>query len=471
MERYEQFIAACQKIIGTQYVLLSDADKTPFLTDWSKRFTGSAIAVLKPKTTTEVAALVALCNQENVAIIPQGGNTGLCGGATPTSDGNNIVISTTRLNQIRDIDLDNSTMTVEAGAILSQVQDAALTAGKLFPLSLAAEGSCTIGGNLGTNAGGVQVLRYGNTRDLCLGIEVVTPSGEILNSLRGLRKDNTGYSLKDLYIGSEGTLGIITAATLKLYPLPQSKVTSLVALNNIHSATKLIDLARKRCNADLTAFELISGRALSLVAEKAKNLGSILTNSSAWVVLMEFSSMEQEKDNREQLETLLNEAYELNFISDAVIANSIQQSKELWSLRESIPEGQLPLGTTVKHDISMPISKIADFIEATEIALKELWPNMETIVFGHLGDGNLHYNLAPLSPDLSSEIEQRRKSINELVHNQVYQYSGSFSAEHGIGQAKRDELPRRKSPVEIELMRAIKKAFDPKNIMNPGKVL
>ena len=471
MERYEQFIAACQKIIGTQYVLLSDADKTPFLTDWSKRFTGSAIAVLKPKTTTEVAALVALCNQENIAIIPQGGNTGLCGGATPSGGGNNIVISTTRLNQIRDIDLDNSTMTVEAGTILSQVQDAALTAGKLFPLSLAAEGSCTIGGNLGTNAGGVQVLRYGNTRDLCLGIEVVTPSGEILNSLRGLRKDNTGYSLKDLYIGSEGTLGIITAATLKLYPLPQSKVTSLVALNNIHSATKLIDLARKRCNADLTAFELISGRALSLVAEKAKNLGSILTNSSAWVVLMEFSSMDQEKDNREQLETLLNEAYELNFISDAVIANSIQQSRELWSLRESIPEGQLPLGTTIKHDISMPISKIADFIEATEIALKELWPNMETIVFGHLGDGNLHYNLAPLSPDLSSEIEQRRKSINELVHNQVYQYSGSFSAEHGIGQAKRDELPRRKSPVEIELMRAIKKALDPKNIMNPGKVL
>jgi FAD/FMN-containing dehydrogenase len=471
LERYEQFIAACQKIIGTQYVLLSDADKTPFLTDWSKRFTGSAIAVLKPKTTTEVAALVALCNQENIAIIPQGGNTGLCGGATPSGGGNNIVISTTRLNQIRDIDLDNSTMTVEAGTILSQVQDAALTAGKLFPLSLAAEGSCTIGGNLGTNAGGVQVLRYGNTRDLCLGIEVVTPSGEILNSLRGLRKDNTGYSLKDLYIGSEGTLGIITAATLKLYPLPQSKVTSLVALNNIHSATKLIDLARKRCNADLTAFELISGRALSLVAEKAKNLGSILTNSSAWVVLMEFSSMDQEKDNREQLETLLNEAYELNFISDAVIANSIQQSRELWSLRESIPEGQLPLGTTIKHDISMPISKIADFIEATEIALKELWPNMETIVFGHLGDGNLHYNLAPLSPDLSSEIEQRRKSINELVHNQVYQYSGSFSAEHGIGQAKRDELPRRKSPVEIELMRAIKKALDPKNIMNPGKVL
>ena len=471
MERYEQFIAACQKIIGTQYVLLSDTDKSPFLTDWSKRFRGSAIAVLKPKTTTEVAALVALCNQENVAIIPQGGNTGLCGGATPTGADNNIVISTTRLNQIRDIDLDNSTMTVEAGAILSQVQDAALTAGKLFPLSLAAEGSCTIGGHLGTNAGGVQVLRYGNTRDLCLGIEVVTPSGEILNSLRGLRKDNTGYSLKDLYIGSEGTLGIITAATLKLYPLPQSKVTSLVALNNIHSTTKLIDLARKRCNADLTAFELISGRALSLVAEKAKNLGSILTNSSAWVVLIEFSSMEQEKGNREQLETLLNEAYELNFISDAVIANSIQQSKELWSLRESIPEGQLPLGTTVKHDISMPISKIADFIEATEIALKELWPNMETIVFGHLGDGNLHYNLAPLSPDLSSEIEQRRKSINELVHNQVYQYSGSFSAEHGIGQAKRDELPRRKSPVEIELMRAIKKALDPKNIMNPGKVL
>lgn len=471
LENENGFIKRCQAIIGTEYVYISDADKSAFLTDWSKRFTGNALAVLRPKNTNEVAALVALCNKENIAIVPQGGNTGLCGGATPTKDGQSVVISTTRLNQIRELDLENSTITLDAGVVLMNAQEAATKAGKLFPLSLAAEGSCTIGGNLSTNAGGVQVLRYGNMRDLCLGIELVTPTGEILNGLRGLRKDNTGYSLKDLYIGSEGSLGIITAATLKLYPLPQSKVTALVSIKNIRAGVQLIDLARDSSNADLTAFELISTRALRLVSKRTKNVEPLFDSESDWVVLLEFSSMEAENMNRERLENLLGRALELELISDAVIANSIQQSKDLWSMREGIPEAQFELGTVIKHDISLPISQIASFVEATEIKLQQLWPRMQTIIFGHVGDGNLHYNLAPLSPDLSNEIEERRKSINQLVHDQVYSHSGSFSAEHGIGQSKRDELPLRKSDIEIELMRSIKKALDPKNIMNPGKVL
>ncbi|WP_353431835.1 FAD-binding oxidoreductase [Polynucleobacter sp. MWH-UH23A] len=472
MDPHGKFIEECQQIIGIQNVLISDLDKKPFLIDWSKRYSGKAIAVLKPKTTEEVLALVRLCNQENIAITPQGGNTGLCGAATPRLHGNSVVISTTRLNAIREIDLDNSTITVEAGTILSQVQDAALNANMLFPLSLAAEGSCTIGGNLGTNAGGVQVLRYGNMRDLTLGLEVVTPSGDILHGLRGLRKDNTGYSLKDLYIGSEGTLGIITAATLKLFPLPQSKATSLVAIKNIESAIKLIELARKRCNADLTAFELISTRALCLVESKAKNWESTFSAKSGWTILLEFSSMEDSERSRSQLEILLTEAFELKLIDDAIIANSIQQSKDLWSIRESIPEAQLKLGTIIKHDISVPISKIADFVKDTEVKINARWPDTQTIIFGHVGDGNLHYNLAPLAADMSSNnMESKRQEINELVHNQVYLYSGSFSAEHGIGQAKREELPLRKDSVEIKLMRTIKKALDPKNLMNPEKVL
>ena len=471
MEQYRHFIECCQKLIGAEYVYISDADKNPFLTDWSKRYTGNAIAVLRPKNTQEVAELVTLCCEENISIVPQGGNTSLCGGATPQSKGSSAVISMSRLNQIRELDLDNSTITLDAGVILSHAQDAALNAGKLFPLSLAAEGSCTIGGNLGTNAGGVQVLRYGNMRDLTLGVEVVTPTGSVFNGLRGLRKDNTGYSLKDIYIGSEGTLGIITAATLKLYPLPQSKVTSLVTIKDIDCAIKLIHQARERCNADLTAFELISTRAINLVPNKARNLRSKLDILSGWVVLLEFSSMDKEEQGQLQLETFLGEAFELELITDAVISTSIQQSKDLWSIRENIPEAQLKLGNIVKHDISLPISNIANFIEETEVKLNMLWPSMQTIIFGHVGDGNLHYNLAPISPELSEEIEEKRPLINELVHNQVYKYSGSFSAEHGIGQAKREELPLRKSSVEIELMRKIKKALDPKNIMNPGKIL
>lgn len=467
----DTFIQQCQEIIGTEYVYIAETDKAPYLTDWGKRFTGQSKAVLKPKNVHEVASLVQLCQSHKIAIVPQGGNTGLCGGATPDKSGNSVVISTARLNAVRNLDLENAAITLEAGVILSHAQETALGAGKLFPLSLAAEGSCTIGGNLSTNAGGVQVLHYGNMRDLTLGLEVVTPNGDIFNGLRGLRKDNTGYSLKDLYIGSEGTLGIITAATLKLYPLPRSKVTAIVGLTSVQSAIELIELSRMKSNANLTAFELISTRALSLVTKTTKNFDSLLSTASGWVVLLEFSSMEDGANSQAQMEILLSEAFESNLITDAVIANSIQQSKELWSIRETIPEAQLKLGTIIKHDISLPISALPDFILSTQVKLNELYPNASTIIFGHLGDGNLHYNLAPNSPELSGWIEENRSSINQLIHNEVYKFSGSFSAEHGIGQSKRDELPYRKSTVEIELMRTIKKALDPQNIMNPGKIL
>lgn len=467
----DTFIQQCQEIIGTEYVYIAETDKAPYLTDWGKRFTGQSKAVLKPKNVHEVASLVQLCQSHKIAIVPQGGNTGLCGGATPDKSGNSVVISTARLNAVRNLDLENAAITLEAGVILSHAQETALGAGKLFPLSLAAEGSCTIGGNLSTNAGGVQVLHYGNMRDLTLGLEVVTPNGDIFNGLRGLRKDNTGYSLKDLYIGSEGTLGIITAATLKLYPLPRSKATAIVGLTSVQSAIELIELSRMKSNANLTAFELISTRALSLVTKTTKNFDSLLSTASGWVVLLEFSSMEDGANSQAQMEILLSEAFESNLITDAVIANSIQQSKELWSIRETIPEAQLKLGTIIKHDISLPISALPDFILSTQVKLNELYPNASTIIFGHLGDGNLHYNLAPNSPELSGWIEENRSSINQLIHNEVYKFSGSFSAEHGIGQSKRDELPYRKSTVEIELMRTIKKALDPQNIMNPGKIL
>ncbi|QWE22018.1 FAD-binding oxidoreductase [Polynucleobacter sp. AP-Jannik-300A-C4] len=465
------FIQQCQEIIGTEYVYIGEVDKAPYLTDWGKRFTGQSKAVLKPKNVHEVASLVKLCQFHKIAIVPQGGNTGLCGGATPDKTGNSVVISTARLNAVRNLDLENAAITLEAGVILSHAQETALGAGKLFPLSLAAEGSCTIGGNLATNAGGVQVLHYGNMRDLTLGLEVVTPNGDIFNGLRGLRKDNTGYSLKDLYIGSEGTLGIITAATLKLYPLPCSKATAMVGLTSVKSAIDLIELSRMKSNANLTAFELISTRALNLVTKTTKNFDSLLNTTSGWVVLLEFSSMEDGTNSQARIETLLSEAFTSGLITDAMIANSIQQSKELWSIRETIPEAQLKLGTIIKHDISLPISALPDFILSAQVKLNDLYPNASTIIFGHLGDGNLHYNLAPNSPELSEWIEENRSSINQLIHNEVYKFSGSFSAEHGIGQSKRDELPQRKSAVEIELMRTIKKALDPQNIMNPGKIL
>ena len=467
----QSILSEFESAIGKQYVLDKDEDKEAYLTDWGKRYKGKALAVLKPGNTAEVASLVRICNTYRISIVPQGGNTGLCGGATPDNTGDSVIILLHRLNQISDVDIQNSTITVGAGAILKQVQDAALEHGTLFPLSLAAEGSCTIGGNLATNAGGVQVLRYGNMRDLTLGLEVVTANGEIWNGLRGLRKDNTGYSLKDLFIGSEGTLGIITAATLKLFPLPTTKITALVKVNDIASSITLFQQVQKGCSADLTAFELISNRAMELVSDRFTLAQQLLVDRADWFVLIELSSMDSEDKVRLEIQNLLVDAMDSSLIVDGIVAESIQQSKSMWEIRETIPEAQLQLGNVIKHDISLPISELAAFIDSTNLKLKEKWSDTEVIIFGHVGDGNLHYNLVGLSQDSSSLLPDRRNEINRLVHDQVYLYQGSFSAEHGIGQAKVTELLERKSTTEMNLMYSIKRSLDPHCIMNPNKIV
>ena len=467
----QSILSEFESAIGKQYVLDKDEDKEPYLTDWGKRYKGKALAVLKPGNTAEVASLVKICNKYRISIVPQGGNTGLCGGATPDNAGDSVIILLLRLNQIADVDIQNSTITVGAGALLKQVQDSALEHGALFPLSLAAEGSCTIGGNLATNAGGVQVLRYGNMRDLTLGLEVVAANGDIWNGLRGLRKDNTGYSLKDLFIGSEGTLGIITAATLKVFPLPKTKITALVKVNDVASSITLLQQVQKICSADLTAFELISRRAIELVSDRFILARQLLQDQANWIVLIELSSMDSEEKTRLDIQNLLIDAMDSNLVLDGIVADSIEQSNAMWGIRETIPEAQLQLGNVIKHDISLPISELSEFIQTTDARLKESWPDIDIIVFGHVGDGNLHYNIVGMNLETSALLENRRGQINRLVHDQVYLRNGSFSAEHGIGQAKVTELTERKSSVEMALMRAIKKSLDPLYIMNPNKVI
>ncbi|SPU51498.1 oxidoreductase [Bordetella trematum] len=403
-----------------------------------------------------------------------GGNTGLCGGATPDDSGRAVIVSTARLNRVRAIDTDNDTITVEAGCILQAVQDAAEQAGRLFPLSLAAEGSCTIGGNLATNAGGTQVLRYGNARDLALGLEVVTAEGEIWHGLRGLRKDNTGYDLRDLYIGSEGTLGIITAATLKLYPLPVASCTALLTLASVDDAVELLSRARAGFGASLTGFELMAGDCLQAVVrlfpqQRLPFEGASL--ESPWYALLQLSDSESEAHARERFEAVLGQAIEDGLVGDAAIAENLAQSHALWHLRESIPLAEAELGKSVKHDVSIPISSIAHFVRVTNAELQERFPGVRNVIFGHLGDGNLHYNVTRGQGQTEAEVLALQSAIYDVVHDSVQAHAGSISAEHGVGQLKRDELPRYKDPVELALMKRIKAALDPERLMNPGKVL
>jgi FAD/FMN-containing dehydrogenase len=462
-----------QSLLGADHVL-TGADAAPFLLDWRRRYQGSALAVARPGSTDEVAAVVRACARHGVPLVPQGGNTGLCGAATPDESGTAVVLSTARLNRVRAIDVDNDTITVEAGCVLQAVQEAAEGKGRLFPLSLAAEGSCTIGGNLATNAGGTQVLRYGNTRELTLGLEVVTAEGEIWHGLRGLRKDNTGYDLRDLYVGSEGTLGVITAATLKLYPLPVATCTALLALRSIDDAVDLLSRARAGFGASLTGYELMAGDCLQLVTELFPQQRLPFEGESArspWFALLELSDSESEEHARERFESVLGQAIEDGVVSDAAIAASVAQSKALWHLRESIPLAEAETGKSVKHDVSIPISRIADFVHVTNAKLREGFPGIRNVIFGHLGDGNLHYNVAR-GPGLSQdELLALQPRIYDMVHASVQAHDGSISAEHGIGQLKRDELPRYKSPIELALMKRIKRALDPHGLFNPGKVL
>lgn len=462
-----------QATLGSDYVL-TGAQAEPYCTDWRGRYAGRALAVVRPGTVQEVAAIVRLCQKHQVPLVPQGGNTGLCGGATPDGSGSALVLSLSRLNQIRDIDTDNDTMVVEAGCILQAVQQAALDADRLFPLSLAAEGSCTIGGNLATNAGGTQVLRYGNTRELVLGLEVVTAEGEIWHGLRGLRKDNTGYDLRDLYVGSEGTLGIITAATLKLYPQPVAQCTALLGLVSVADAVSVLSLARKGFGPALTGFELIAGNCLKGVVQCYPDQRIPFQGPSAelpWYALLELSDSESAEHARERFEAVIGMALEQGLVPDAVIAENMAQSKALWHLRESIPLAEKAFGKNIKHDVSVPVSKMAEFVQHTNAALQARYPGVEHIIFGHLGDGNLHYNVAPGSAFSEAQLLTQQDAVYEMVHNNVHRLGGSISAEHGVGQLKRDILPRYKDPVEMALMHRIKQALDPQGLMNPGKVL
>lgn len=452
--------------------VLTEGDLSAYEMDWRQRARGKALAVVRPGTTAEVAAVVRACAASGTPIVPQGGNTGMVVGSTPDASGRAIVLSLTRLNRVRAIDAGNLTVTVEAGCILQNLQQQAEDAGFLFPLSLAAEGSCTIGGNLGTNAGGTQVVRYGNARELCLGLEVVTAQGEIWDGLSGLRKDNTGYDLRDLYIGSEGTLGVITAATMKLYPQPAASLTAWAAVPSMEAAVTLLGLAHKHLGAGLTGFEVMGQFALSLVAKHMPQQRVPFLGESPYGVLLENSDQESEPHARAQFEKLLEAALEDGCATDAVVAENIAQARALWHVRESIPLAQAQEGLNIKHDISIPVSRIPAFCAETDALLQREIAGVRLVNFGHLGDGNLHYNVqAPEGGDMQAFLREQEEHVNKLVFEQVKGFDGSISAEHGIGTLKVGKLPGYKSPVALELMRAIKKALDPQGIMNPGKVL
>jgi FAD/FMN-containing dehydrogenase len=463
-------LPALKAIVGDTNVLTSAADVAPFVIDWRDRYHGNARAVVRPGTTGQVAAVVRCCADNGVALVPQGGNTGLCGGATPHATGDEVVVSLARLNRVRDIDADNATMTVEAGVPLAAVQQAAAGAGLLFPLSLAAEGSCLIGGNLSTNAGGTAVLRYGNARDLVLGVEVVLADGRVWNGLKGLRKDNTGYDLKQLFLGSEGTLGIVTAAVLKLYAQPRTSVTAWVAIADVAAAVALLRALRAGLGDRVTGFELISAECVTLARAQFPTLPDPLPGY-AWYVLVQADDTAVNSALGAQVEATLADAIGERIAADAAIAQSAAQAAVMWSLREHIPEAQRLEGPNIKHDISVPVSRIPAFLDRARSALDATLPGLRYVVFGHLGDGNLHYNLsAPRGTDASAFMANMPRA-NRIVYDLVAELGGSFSAEHGIGQMKRDELVRYKSGIEVELMRRVKQALDPRGLLNPGKVV
>ncbi len=468
-------IAQLRQICGAPHVLTHDdagADLSAWEQDWRKRHRGRALAVVRPGSTQEVAAVVKACAAAGTAIVPQGGNTGLVLGSVPDASGTQVVLSMTRMNAVRAIDPANLTITVEAGCVLQNLQAAAEQAGFLFPLSLGAEGSCTIGGNLGTNAGGTQVLRYGNTRELCLGLEVVTAQGEVWNGLSGLRKDNTGYDLRNLLIGSEGTLGIITAATMKLYPLPAAQLTAWAAVPSMEAAVALLGLAHQALGPGLTGFEVMGQFALSLVDKHYPQLRVPLWRDTPWCVLLENADSENEQHARAQFETLLERALEQGCVTDAVVAENLSQAKGLWHIRESITMAQAEEGHNIKHDISIPVSRIPAFVAETDALLAREIPGVRMVDFGHLGDGNLHYNVqAPEDADGQAFLRDWEERVNTLVFDQVLRHHGSISAEHGVGELKVHKLPTYKDPTALAMMRSLKRALDPHNLLNPGRVL
>ena len=463
--------AQLKAIVGDRGFLEEPAERAPHEVDWRDQYHGRAALVLKPATTDEVSRLVKVLAQARVGIVPQGGNTSLCGGSVPDGTGSQVVVNLSRMNRVRALDAENNTMTVEAGCVLANLQQAAAEHDRLFPLSLAAEGSCEIGGNLSTNAGGTGVLRYGNTRDLVLGLEVVLPDGRVWEGLRGLRKDNTGYDLKHLFIGAEGTLGIITAAVVKLFPKPRSRATALVALESPRAAVALLTALRESCGDRVTAFELMSRLCIDLVVRHIPGQRDPFPDPHPWYVLVELSDSTRGEATTTLLESALGEAASKELIHDAVIAASETQRNALWQLRENIPESQKVDGISIKHDVSVPVSRVPDMIERASATLAERFPDVRILAFGHVGDGNVHYNCSKAEKQEARAFYAQSQEVNRAVYDVVTALGGSISAEHGLGVLKRDEIRRYKSALELELMRSVKRTLDPFGVMNPGKVL
>ncbi len=462
---------ALRTLLGAGGYIDDPADMAPYLTEWRDRWHGDTPLVARPRDTAQVAAVVALCSKAGIKLVPQGGHTGLCGGAMPHAGAGEVVLSLGRLNRVRAVDPEGFTMTLEAGVVLAAAQQIAEGVDRLFPLSLASEGSAQIGGVLSTNAGGNAVLRYGNARDLVLGLEVVLADGRVWNGLRGLRKDNTGYDLKQLFLGSEGTLGVITAAVLKLFPAPKQQETALVAVPGVDAAVRLLALVRETSGDRVSSFELIPRLGLEFVVRHMPGNRDPLAAPSPWYVLIDLTTAADGTDLKDAMQALLEQALEHGLVTDAAVARSKAQRADLWRLRESLSESQKYEGGSIKHDVSVPIARIPAFIATASGAVESLIPGIRPVPFGHLGDGNIHFNLnQPIGMDRQVFLG-RWEEVNLVVHDIVAALDGSISAEHGVGQLKVDEIIRYKSPVEVELMRRLKRAFDPLGTLNPGKVV
>ena len=462
-------------IVGESHVLRDPQDLAPHLVEGRGLYQGSSPMLLKPGSTQEVSEILKLASETGTPIVPQTGNTGLVGGQTPRTGGSDLIVSLERMNRIRDVDPVANVLVADGGAILADVQKAAEAVGRLFPLSLGSEGSCRIGGNLSTNAGGTAVLAYGNMRQLCLGLEVVLPTGEIWDGLRRLKKDNTGYDLRDLFIGAEGTLGIITGAVLKLFPQPAGHQVALAGLNSPEDALKLFERASNLCGTALTGFELMPRIGIEFTTRHIEGVRDPLSEPHPWYALIDISTSDSAETAETMIQSLLEQGFEAGLIRDAVVASSVAQQKALWHMRESMSDAQKPEGGSIKHDVSVPVSKIPAFMAEADKAVTAAIPGARICAFGHLGDGNIHYNISqPVSADMGGDkaaFIARWREINAIVHGIVLAAGGSISAEHGIGQLKRDELAHIRAPIEMDLMRRVKKAFDPAGIMNPGKVV
>lgn len=465
----ETFLNAVQTIVGGKGLITTVAEMDPFLVEERGLFRGVAEAVVRPASTDEVAAVVKLCAEHNVSIVPQGGNTGLCGGAV--SDGGQIILSLARMNRVRSLDPLNFTMTVDAGVVLADIQSSAADAGFLFPLALGAQGSCQIGGNLATNAGGINVLRYGNARELCLGLEVVMPDGRVWNGLRALGKDNTGYALKHLFIGGEGTLGIITGAVLKLFPAIVERQTALLAVEDIDNVTPLLAKARSWSGDAVTAFELVCDFGMKIASKHLEGVTNPFEQDYPWYVLVEFSTSRPDANLRGMFEGFLEAAFEDGIIVDGVIAESLDQANQLWHMREGLPEAQKHEGASIKHDVAVPVASVPAFLTRAMAAVTDRLPGLRPCPFGHLGDGNIHFNLTQPEGMNKADYLDLWDEMNRIVHDIVTEMNGSISAEHGVGRLKVEEIVHYKDAVEIDLMRKVKLALDPQGIMNPGKVV